>query len=153
IPQAATNSAHYNPHILAPVRGGPTMKSISIILVLAALVTLPQPASAQLTADQRVLDFQNLVALYAKRYAPYDWKKQALGFDLLNISPWIARVRAATDDLEFFEIEAEYVGMFQDTHSGFSMTSSFNATLGMTVDIYDGKVLIDSINRAQLPTA
>src|SRR5262245_5177400 len=33
------------------------------------------------------------------------------------------------------------------------MTSSFRANLGMTVDIFDGKVLIDSINRAQLPLA
>src|SRR5881296_4704643 len=131
------------------------MKSLSAfcLLVLAALLALPQIASAQLLPDQRVFDFRNLVALYAKRYAPYDWKKQALGFDVFDIQPWLDRVRTAKDDLEFFEIEAEYVGKFQDTHSGFSMTSSFSANLGMTVDIYDGKVLIDSINRALLPVA
>jgi len=122
-----------------------------LLLVLALLFALPQTASAQLLADQRVLDFQNLAALFAKRYAPYDWKKQAFGFDLLDLQPWIDRVRNAKDDLEFFEIEGEYVGKFQDTHSGFQMTSTFSATLNMTVDIYDGKVLIDTINRALLP--
>jgi hypothetical protein len=127
--------------------------STLFLLVLGILIVLPQTAHAQLQADQRVLDFQNLAALYAKRYAPYDWKKQALGFDLLNLQPWIDRVRNAKDDLEFFEIEGEYVGKFQDTHSGFLMTSSFSASLNMTVDIYDGKVLIDTINRASLPVA
>jgi hypothetical protein len=110
-------------------------------------------ASAQLTTDQRLFDFQSLAALYAKRYAPLDWKKLAFGFDALNISPWLARVRAAPDDLAFFEIEAEYVASLNDTHSGFTMTSTFSATLGITVDIYDGKVLIDSVNRVLLPAS
>jgi C-terminal processing protease CtpA/Prc len=127
------------------------MKALSMSLLLLVLVVLPEQVSAQLLPDQRTFDFQNLVALYAKRYAPYDWKRRALGFDLFDIQPWLDRVRAAKNDLEFFEIEAEYVGNLNDTHSGFSMTSSFRANLGITVDIYDGKVLIDSINRSILP--
>jgi C-terminal processing protease CtpA/Prc len=107
--------------------------------------------SAQLLQEQRVQDFQNLTALYEKRYAPYSWKLQAFGYDLFNTKPWLDRIRAAKDDLEFFEIEAEYVANLQDTHSYLYMTSSFSANLGITVDIYDGKVLIDSINRALLP--
>ncbi|MBI2149255.1 MAG: hypothetical protein HYU27_01445, partial [Acidobacteria bacterium] len=129
------------------------MKPLTKILLLAALAASPQTLSAQLSADQRAFDFQNLAALYAKRYAPYEWKRQAFGFDLFNIKPWMDRVRAAKDDLEFFEIEAEYVANLNDTHAGFSMPSSFRANLGLTVDIYDGKVLIDSINRSTLPAA
>ncbi len=91
--------------------------------------------------------------MYAKRYAPYDWKKQAVKFDLFDIKPWIDRALKAKDDLEFFEIEAEYVASLQDTHSSFLMNTNFRATLGMTVDIYDGKVLIDSITRQVLPEA
>ena len=127
------------------------MKSLICALFLAAVLAVPPPVSAQLLPEQRSLDFQNLAALYAKRYAPYDWKKQALGFDLFDLKPWLDRVAKAKDDLEFFEIEMEYVASLQDTHSGFSMNSNFVASLGMTVDIYDGKVLIDSINRTQLP--
>jgi C-terminal processing protease CtpA/Prc len=120
---------------------------------LLSLTLCAGALSAQLLPEQRALDFQNLAALYAKRYAPYDWKKLAFGFDLFQIKPWLDRVQAAKDDLEFFEIEAEYVASLQDTHSSFSMTSSFTANLGITVDIYDGKVLIDSINRGLLPQA
>src|SRR6185436_4524172 len=99
------------------------VRLLSISLSVGAL-------SAQLLPEQRVFDFQNLSALYAKRYSPYDWKRQAFGFDLFDIKPWLDRVRAAKDDLEFFEIEAEYVGKLQDTHTGFQITSSFAARLG-----------------------
>jgi hypothetical protein len=122
-------------------------------LFVVLMLVLAQPGSAQLLPQQRLHDFENLVALFSKRYAPYDWKKQAVAFDLFDIEPWLARVKAAKDDLEFFEIQAEYVARLQDTHAGFSMTSSFRADLGMTVDIYDGRVLIDSINRVLLPAS
>ena len=117
---------------------------------VAVLIFQAGVLSAQLLPEQRVFDFQNLAALYAKRYAPYEWKKAALGFDLLDLKPWLDRVRAARDDLEFYEIEAEYVANLQDTHSNVFMTSSFRADLGITVDIYDNLVLIDAINRAVL---
>src|SRR5262249_5748473 len=132
--------------------------STVLVVLFAAL-----PVSAQLSTDQRVLDFQSLAALFEKRYAPADWKFQAFGFDLFDLKPWLDRVRSAKDDLEFFEIEAEYVAKLQDTHTGFQIPSNYVARLGavpftggailigLTVDIYDGKVLIDSISRTALP--
>ncbi|MGH9627412.1 MAG: hypothetical protein ACRD7E_03490, partial [Bryobacteraceae bacterium] len=73
-------------------------------------------ASAQLTAEQRVHDFQNLAGLYSKRYAPYEWKRELFGFDALDVAPWLETVRAAKDDLEFFEICAQYVASMNDLH-------------------------------------
>ena len=120
---------------------------LSVVLFSFGAGTLP----AQLTTDQRVADFQNLTALYAKRYAPYQWKMQAFNFDLYQIGPWLARVKQAKDDLEFFEICAEYVASLNDTHSSFSTPSRFAADTGIFVDLYDGKPLIDGINRSVLP--
>src|SRR5262245_10069058 len=102
------------------------LRFISVPLSLGVL-------TAQLTPEQRARDLQNLAALYAKRYAPYIWKQQAFGFDLFDVKPWLERVRTAKDDLEFFEIEAEYVASLQDTHSGFSVPSNFVANLGIAV--------------------
>jgi hypothetical protein len=124
-----------------------------LVTVTLVACLIPAPAAAQLTQDQKVHDFENLAGIYAKRYAPYEWKKQLLGFDLFNLRPWLARIRQSHDDLSFFEIMLEYVASLQDTHSQFSMPSSFVANLGLTVDIYDGRVVIDSINRARLPLA
>jgi C-terminal processing protease CtpA/Prc len=107
--------------------------------------------SAQMTPAQRVEDFNVLTDIYAKRYAPWGWKAQALGFDLFQTSSWLDRVRRAKDDLEYYEIAAQYVASLQDTHTQFQVPSAFSADTGIAVDIYDGKVLIESINRLALP--
>jgi hypothetical protein len=120
-------------------------------IVITSFLVLPGVLPAELSPEQRVFDFQSLSSLYAKRYAPYEWKRQLLGFDLLDITPWLTRVRQAKDDLEYFEICAEYVASLDDAHSSFRLPSTFTADLGFAVDIYDGKVLIDSINRLRLP--
>jgi len=121
------------------------------IWVLILFLAAAAPSSAQLTLDQKVHDFQNLASLFAKHYAPLQWKKQLLGVDALQITPWLARIRRSRDDLDFLEICAEYVASLDDAHSSFINESSFAADSGLFVDIYDGKVLIEAINRLQLP--
>src|SRR5262249_48511791 len=106
-----------------------------------------------MTVDQKVADFQQLAATYAKNYGPYEWKIASQGFDLLNIKPWLDRVRQSKDDLAFQELCTEYVASLNDAHDLVAFPSDFSASLGFTVDIYDGKVLIDSINRTRLPVA
>jgi hypothetical protein len=117
------------------------------LLILAVVI----PASAQLTKDQRLSDFRNLVDLYARRYAGAQWKKTVLNFDLLDLSPWLPRVAAAGTDLEFYDLMVEYVGSLQDAHDQYILPTDFEAWLDISCDIYDGKVLIDSINRKTLP--
>ena len=118
------------------------------------LLTLAVSSSyAQLTMDQKVSDFQSLAALYAKRYGPYEWKRDALGVDLFDVAPWLAKVQATKDDLDFYEVMQQYVANLNDAHDGYRLPSSFQATLNFTVDIYDGKLLVDSINRSRLPAA
>ena len=94
-----------------------------------------------------------LSAIYAKHYAPYEWKQTLFGFDAFTIAPWVDRVRATTSDLDFFEVMNEYVASLQDGHDSYQLPSNFSANLGFTVDIYDGKVLIDSVTRTGLPVA
>ena len=106
---------------------------------------------AQLTLDQKFSDFQALAGLYAKRYGPYEWKRDALGVDLLNIGPWLAKVQATKDDLDFFEVMSEYVASLNDAHDVYRLPANFQASMGFTVDIYDGKLLVDSVNRTLLP--
>ncbi|MBI3679827.1 MAG: PDZ domain-containing protein [Acidobacteria bacterium] len=119
-------------------------------MLCSLFVALAAVCFAQTTMDQRLADFQQLAATYAKNYGPYEWKL-AQGFDLLNIAPWLDRVRRAKDDLEFYDLCIEYVASLNDAHDLFILPSDFSATLGFTVDIYEGKVLIDSINRVRLP--
>ncbi len=123
------------------------MKRLLLILSLAL------PAFAQMTTAQREFDFQVLVASLNANYAPYEWKRQLFGFDLLNAKPWLERIRAAKDDLEYYEICSQYMSSLGDTHSSFSIPSAFSASTGIHLDIYDGKIIIDNIVRSTLPAA
>ena len=104
-----------------------------------------------MTTEQRLFDFQYLSSVFAKTYAPYEWKRDRFGADIYNVQPWADRIRRAKDDLEYYEIAAEYVASLKDTHSAFSMNSVFEAYLPLTADLYDGKVLVDLIDRSALP--
>ena len=125
----------------------------TLIRSIAGLLFTAPFLLAQLTPAQRDQDFRSMAAQYAKSYAPYEWKRQFVDFDLYNIKPWLARVAAVKNDLDFYEIMVEYVASLRDTHDAFSLPSDFVASLGFGVDIYDGKVLIESINRTTLPIA
>lgn len=107
--------------------------------------------TAQMTTDQKLLDFQQLAALYAKQYAPYEWKRDALQFDLLQLGPWLERIAKSASDIEFLEICAEYVSSLKDGHSQFFVPSNYTADSGLFVDSYDGRVFIDLIDRRLLP--
>ena len=129
------------------------MKKRTLMLLISILLAV-SPAFGQeaLNTNQRNTDLIQLASMYAKNYAPYEWKRDVIGFDLYRLTPWFQRIHHS-DDLDFQEALIAYVASLNDAHSFISFPSNFNASLGFTVDIFDGKVLIDSINRSQLPVA
>ena len=114
---------------------------VFLILILAPGLRAP----AQLTTEQRLFDFRHLANTYAQLYAPYEWKRDALKFDALDIAPWLDRLRPVKNDLGFYETCVEYVASLRDPHDSYQLPSTFVASLGFTADIYDGKVVIDSL--------
>jgi hypothetical protein len=128
------------------------MRRFALIALLLTIGVVVPRAQQQLTADQRDADLIQLANMFAKNYAPYEWKRDVIGFDLYRLTPWLQRIHQA-DDLEVQETFLEYLASLQDTHAFMSFPSPFSAVLGFTVDLYDGRVLIDSINRTLLPSA
>jgi hypothetical protein len=125
------------------------MKTLTLTLVL---ISAAAAAHAQnLTPAQKEADFRYLASMYSTYYAPVDWKKQLFHFDVLDIQPWLDRVAQTKTDLDFYEVCVAYVAGLNDTHDHFSLPSDFSASLGFSVDIYDGVLLVDSINRTLLP--
>ena len=118
---------------------------------LAVFFLLLCPTFAALTKEQKIFDFTVLAQTFAANYGPYHWKVRALKLDAMDLKPWIAKVEATKDDLEFLDVLIDYVASLQDGHSSLSFAGSFRASLGFTTDLYDGKVLIDSISRTQQP--
>jgi C-terminal processing protease CtpA/Prc len=110
-------------------------------------------AQAQISPYQKTLDFQELVGLFDKDYAFIEWKNQLFGFDGLKLAPWLAQLNASQDDLSYFDAATLYTSSFQDSHTVYLTPSTFFATLGFTVDLYSGKVLIDSVDSTTLDPA
>ncbi len=108
---------------------------------------------AQLTPEQKALDLQTIASLYAKQYAPYEWKRDAIGFDLFDLRPWLERARQSKTDLEYLDLVAEYIASLQDIHAYYAANSDFGAYLPIYTDIFDGKVLIEDIDRSYLPAS
>ena len=122
-----------------------------IKLAAVCLAISAMPLAAQLTTEQRVQDFQQLTSLYARYYAPAQWKALALGRNIFDVAPYLQRVRAAKSDLEYLEICGEWVISLRDGHSQFDVNSDFQIYLGLDVDLYDGKYLVDFIDRRRYP--
>jgi len=75
------------------------MRRLGIALLLA-LSPLAAIAQEPLTTSQRNADLAELASQYAKNYAPYEWKRDVVGFDLLRLTPWLQRIHHS-DDLDF----------------------------------------------------
>jgi hypothetical protein len=126
---------------------------MKLINICATVLLAASSLIGALTEGQRVQDFEYISGLYAKSYGPATWKIEAIGFNLFSTSDWLKRVRAAKSDLEHMQVLIEYVASLQDTHTHLTMSSGFLATLGFRTDLYDGKVIVELIDRALLPIA
>lgn len=124
-------------------------RALAVILSSAISIACAQ----DLTPGQKEADFRYLAGLYSTYYAPLDWKKQLFHFDALAIQPWLERAAATRTDLDFYELCVEYVANLNDTHDHFTLPSDFSATLGFTTDVFDGVLLIESVNRTLLPAS
>src|SRR5258708_36858321 len=123
-------------------------------LVLALLsISTCVSCWGQLTPGQKAEDLQALASLYAKQYAPVAWKLQVFDYNLFKLASWMDLVQQTSDDVGFYEVMAEYVASLNDAHSVYQNPSDFVAQLGFSTDIYDGKVLVDSIDRTALPAS
>src|SRR5262245_39719296 len=119
------------------------MHRVALVALLLTIGVAAPRAQQGLTANQREAELIQLASTYAKDYSPYEWKRDVIGFDLYRLTPWLQRIHQA-DDLDFQEALIEYLASLQDTHASMFFPSPFGAVLGFSVDIYDGKVLIDS---------
>ncbi len=118
---------------------------------LALLLLFAGSGFAALSREQKLLDFTVLAQTYAANYGPYHWKLQSIKFDLMDLKPWLAKVEATKNDIEFMEVLFDYVASLDDAHDSIAFPASFRASLGFGVDLYEGKALIDSISRTTLP--
>ena len=120
--------------------------SLNLLLLLTSATVW-----GQLTPQQKIDDFRTMVSLYSKQYGPYEWKRDAIGFDLLNVTTWEERIQRSADDIEFYELMVKYVAAMRDSHAVYTMPSNFVATLGFRADLYEGVARIDELISVREP--
>ena len=120
------------------------MKRATISLLIFAAA----PVWGQMTPDQKAADFSQLAATYAINYGPLEWKLNLLNFDLRDISGWLSKAAQTQDDLDFYELCVSYVSSLNDAHDAFILPSDFYAQMLFRADLYEGKVIIDQVDRS-----
>lgn len=105
-----------------------------------------------LDPELRAIDFMHLVHLVNKYYGPINWKEELFGENLLDIAAeYRDSILRTKNDQDFLEIMFEYVSLLHDSHSNFAINSNYTASLDFSVDLYDGKLIVDTINDPNLP--
>ena len=113
------------------------MRNVGVATLFLMFSVTTAHAQEGLTPEQRASDLTQLASQYSKNYGPYEWKRDALGFDLLSLKPWLQRIQHS-DDLDFQEALIEYVASLNDAHDYIAFPTTFSASLPLSVDVYDG---------------
>ena len=99
------------------------MHRLCAALLLVCLSGAVPRAQEAMSREQRNADLEALASMYAKNYGPYEWKRDALGFDLMRLTPWLQRVHHS-DDLDFQEALIEYVASLNDAHDNIAFPTT-----------------------------
>ena len=123
------------------------------VLVLAfAVCGMSQQSYAALSTEQRLVDFQQLVSIVNRHYAPLHWKEKTINLDWKKtVKEFEAKALAAKSDAEFYQVMARLLSSLKDAHVSAQVPSTFRARLGFLCDYVAGKVLIEAVDTLRLP--
>lgn len=123
-------------------------------LLFCLLFTLSTKClAAALTEQQKLNDFHQLLSLVEAQYGPKLYKKDQLGLDLPTLTKeYEELIKKTTTNGEFYYMMVRFVAEFKDGHFSVIVPSSKVSTLGFSVDLIDGKVLIEEVNPLLLPS-
>ena len=124
-------------------------------LVLAIALLLPfSVQAAPLTLLEKLSDFESLVTQIRSGYGPLEYKRDVVGIDLdIQAEEFRERIKATTSNGEYYYLVVEFVASFKDGHFGALVPTDHKATLPFTADLVGDKIVIDTIDRDQLPEA
>jgi hypothetical protein len=127
------------------------MKNSLYSIICASLALTTSSAHADLTPEQKATDFSGIVATLDRRYAPIGLAWHGQRYNVLKANEWIEAAKRTRTDAEFYQLGLRYLAHFGHSQDTLQLASEYQASLGLTVDFYDGVLLIDSIDRNRFP--
>jgi len=124
---------------------------LSKILFVAITIISIQASSGQLSSAEKISDLNQLVAIIKSGYGPLQYKDQVLGINIDRLArKYQARIPLTQSNVDFYYLLVQFVAEFKDSHFSASLPTTQVATLPITTDLVDGKVLVDQVNRMVL---
>ncbi len=109
---------------------------------------------SNLTNEQKLSDLDQLVSLVKSGYGPLQYKKLNLNIDVDVLRATYAEKASQTkSNAEFYYLLMQFIAEFHDGHFRATLPTDRIASLPFAADLVEGKVLIDNVNRTQLPEA
>ncbi|OFZ30517.1 MAG: hypothetical protein A2622_08955 [Bdellovibrionales bacterium RIFCSPHIGHO2_01_FULL_40_29] len=105
--------------------------------------------AAQLTVEEKTLDFQQLIGRIKASYGPLEYKKESLGIDIDVLQAhYLRQIQESKSNTEFYYLIAQFVAEFQDSHFAAILPSNKSSVLPFTVEWIQGKVYIDEVTKS-----
>jgi C-terminal processing protease CtpA/Prc len=122
------------------------------LALLAALTVAVSAQARDLTNEEKLSDLNQMVSRLKSGYGPLQYKKSKLGIDVdLLQAKYAAEIANTKSNGEFYYKIMNFIAEFKDGHFSANLPTTHKASLPFTVDLVQGKVLIDEINREKLP--
>ncbi len=105
--------------------------------------------AGQLTVEEKTLDFQQLIGRIKSSYGPLEYKKDVLKIDIDQLQTvYLQRIQQSKTNEEFYYLITQFVAEFKDSHFAASNSSNRRSALPFSVDLVQGKVLVDEKNNS-----
>lgn len=123
-----------------------------IMFIATAFTTINLAHARDLTTDEKLSDLNQLVSRLKSGYGPLQYKKQKMGIDIdVLAQSYSEQIAATKNNGEFYYKIMQFIAEFKDGHFSANLPTTRKASLPFTVDLVQGKVLIEEINRDKLP--
>jgi hypothetical protein len=119
-------------------------KFVGLCLVI---LTIQSARAWDLTTEEKLSDFQQLVSMVKAGYGPLRYKKEAIALDLETVAKqYESKIEASGTNRDFYYLLLQFIAEFRDSHFGASLPTSQVASLPFSTDLVDGKVLVDGVD-------
>ncbi len=122
------------------------------LIVVIGMIGASFAHAQLLTLDQKLSDFQQLNQTVESGYGPYQYKNEALGYNLLQLkAKYEERIRETRGNRDFYYLLKQYIAEFHDGHFRAELPTTHTKSLPITTEWVNGQILIDTVDRTVLP--
>jgi hypothetical protein len=118
-------------------------------LLATAMLAIPVGISAQardLTEEEKIADVEQFFQLVKSGYGPLRFKEATQGINQSSLrSKYLEEARNTKTNRDFYYMMGRLIAEYRDSHFSVIVPSKLRATLGFSVDLVEGKVLVDEV--------